>query len=361
MSAPKFLFILKYRDNYNEFSTSYEKPYSHFSSGLYNSARFVTDMLTAAGVDCKLVQVEDNNSIDREVTLYRPTHVIIEAFWVVPEKFEILTKLHPNVVWIIRGHSEIPFLANEGIAVDWLCRYVKYPSVYIATNSKDSLHDLRIMIQHSNPEWTGSLVKQKVLYMPNYYPVPDIRIRNSSITKNYVDIACFGAIRPLKNNLTQAIAALDYAKICGKELRFHINGTRSEQGGSNNIKNIRALFDHTPHKLIEHNWMPHEELLKVLRDIDISMAVSFTESFNIVAADSVVSDVALVCSPEVYWSSRFSQADPTSTADIVRTMLRVTHPFTKRLVKSLNFKNLKNFSEGSKEVWLDWVSEESEF
>jgi hypothetical protein len=77
-------------------------------------------MLVANGVDSTIIEVIDNNGIDREVTKYKPTHVIIEALWVIPSKFEILTKLHPNVKWIIRLHSEIPFLANEGIAMEWM-------------------------------------------------------------------------------------------------------------------------------------------------------------------------------------------------------------------------------------------------
>ena len=66
------------------------------------------------------VQVVDNNDIDREIVKFQPTVVIIEAFWVVPDKFDILKILHPKVVLVVRNHSEIPFLANEGVAFEWL-------------------------------------------------------------------------------------------------------------------------------------------------------------------------------------------------------------------------------------------------
>ena len=91
----KVLFILKKRK-------SSHSNYSVVSSGLFNSANFVSDMLNKNGIESHLVEVIDNNCIDREVTQYKPTHVIIEALWVVPSKFEVLTKLHPNVEWIIR-------------------------------------------------------------------------------------------------------------------------------------------------------------------------------------------------------------------------------------------------------------------
>ena len=79
----KVLFILKERHtSHSNFMT--------ISSGLFNSASFVVDMLNKNGIESHLVEVKDNNSIDREVTKYKPTHVVIEAkftqrssgFWV---------------------------------------------------------------------------------------------------------------------------------------------------------------------------------------------------------------------------------------------------------------------------------------
>ena len=56
-------------------------------------------------------------------------------YWLV-SKFEVLQKLHPNVKWIVRLHSEIPFIANEGIAMDWIYEYQKYDNVFVSLNSK---------------------------------------------------------------------------------------------------------------------------------------------------------------------------------------------------------------------------------
>ncbi len=129
----KILFICKKRKTYGS------GPYTHIvSSGLLNSAKFVNDMLVKNGVNSTIVEVIDNNCINKEVTLHKPTHVIIEALWVVPSKFEVLTKLHPNVKWIIRLHSEIPFIANEGIAMEWVFECMKYKNVIVSVNSPPS-------------------------------------------------------------------------------------------------------------------------------------------------------------------------------------------------------------------------------
>jgi CRISPR/Cas system CSM-associated protein Csm3 (group 7 of RAMP superfamily) len=68
----KVLFILKERlTSHSNFTT--------ISSGLFNSAHFVVDMLNKNGIETHLVEVKDNNCIDREVKKHNPTHVVIEA------------------------------------------------------------------------------------------------------------------------------------------------------------------------------------------------------------------------------------------------------------------------------------------
>ena len=79
----KILFLLKRREDYNQ------SLHSHLglSTGLFNSASFMDDMLNDEGVESYLEVVTDNNCIDKQVSKYRPTHVIIEALWVTPAKF----------------------------------------------------------------------------------------------------------------------------------------------------------------------------------------------------------------------------------------------------------------------------------
>ncbi len=215
----KVLFILKKRQ-------SSHPNYSSVSSGLLNSAKFVSDMLNKNGIESNLVEVNDNNCIDREVTKYKPTHVIIEALWVVPSKFEVLTKLHPNVKWIIRLHSDISFLANEGIAIDWIYQYTKYPNVIISANDYDTNENF------------SDLTNRAFLYLPNYYPVGFFnKNKPKPFFKKELNIGCFGAVRPLKNQLIQAVAAIDYADTYGKKLKFHINVKRIEGKGEPVLKN----------------------------------------------------------------------------------------------------------------------------
>ena len=192
-------------------------------------------MLTDAGIPAELEVAIDNNCIDRLVNKHKPTHVIIEALWVVPSKFTVLTRLHPTVKWIIRLHSEMPFMAGEGMAMDWVGEYAKFPQLIIGVNASRMLTEIRSYLSVAN-RWTEDNTNNKVIYMPNFYP-QDYVTKPFPKDKYWVDIACFGAVRPLKNHMLQAVAALKFAKKIGKQLRFHINSGRIEMKGDSVMNN----------------------------------------------------------------------------------------------------------------------------
>src|SRR6185503_4885939 len=251
------LFILKRKDfpygDYGNSNYSGDKFCGSMQTGLLNSANFINEMLQNNGVFSELVVVHDNNDIDREVTKYKPSFVIIEALWVVPEKFDILQRLHPDVTWVIRLHSAIPFIANEGIAMKWILSYLDHPNVLVSTNDLRLLKELKFLA-NLKPE----MPSDKILYQPNYYP-PVFSRKAFNRDSDFIDVGCFGAIRPMKNQLTQAIAAVRFADDLGKTLRFHINGDRIEMKGSPVLHNLIGLFEQIPdHELIMHDWSKHE-------------------------------------------------------------------------------------------------------
>lgn len=328
----RILFVLKKRTVYSEYS------YAYVNSGLYNSAKFVDNMLVNNGIDSRLVEVNDNNEIDKYVTEHKPTTVIIEALFVVPEKFEVLTRLHPNVRWIIRLHSELSFIANEGIAVEWLREYVKYSNVFIAANSKIFIEGM----QH--------ILGESIIYLPNYYP--NIYKRDGVIKdRRYVDIGLFGSIRPLKNGLTQAVAAIIYANSENKILRLHINTERVEQRGENPLKNIRALFKDSKHKLIEHKWLNHGDFVDLVSTMDLGLQVSLSETYNIVAADFVMQEIPIVTSEEISFVSGISQVrvekDVSEIFDAMEWSV-----ILKMIVTKINKIKLKINSYKARRTWI---------
>jgi hypothetical protein len=300
---PKVLFICKQRPS--KYGASY---------GLLNSCRFLCNALKSMGVDAKTIEVVDNNGIDREVHQYKPSHVFIEALWVVPDKFDVLIPLHPTVQWHVRLHSNTPFIANEGVAMAWIKKYLKlqakYPQFHLAPNALKMIDDIK-------QTFRADTVYTPNIYQPHYSP--NVGEHDTPVDKlpGVLSIGCFGAVRPMKNQLIQAMAAIAFADEIGKELHFHINHSRLEQNGDNPYKNMVALFEGTKHKLVEHEWLDHDKFLTLIRRMDLGLQVSFSETFNIVAADFVHVKVPLVGSDEITWLNSIYKADQTSLDNIV--------------------------------------------
>jgi len=346
----RVMFILKRREDYNA------QMHNHIglSTGLYNSASFVNDMLVEKNIESKLVVVTDNNDIDREVTAYKPTHVIIEALWVVPSKFTVLEKLHPTVKWIIRLHSEMPFMAGEGMAMDWLGDYSSFDNIIIAINAPRMLAEIRDYLQIRN-SWSNKMTNEKVIYLPNYYPQTGYKTKTINCNKEHIDIACFGAIRPLKNHLVQAFASLDFAKKINKKLRFHVNAGRIEMQGHPVINNLKGLFTQLStagHELVNHQWTPRDHFLKLCSTMDLGLQCSFSETFNIVGADLISQGVPLIGSTEIPWSISWFNANPTNSQDI-STKLSRAYDWSYLNVKS-NQWSLTCYTTRTQEIWVKY-------
>jgi hypothetical protein len=338
---PRVLFVLKERISYhNNKIVSY---------GLINSCNFVAEQLIERGIDTHIVQVTDNNCIDKAVSHYKPTHCIIEALWVVPSKFKILARLHPKIHWIIRIHSMIPFLAMESFSFEWITELLKLHrkgyNVTVATNNEECTRQLNSLFGH-------------VLALPNMYYEPDYVCRlKEHHSKQELHVGCFGALRPLKNVVQQAVWAVEFAQKQNKKLVFHINHSLHEHNHTDSVhRNLEALFDNLPqHTLINHHWIDHMNFMRVVAQMDLGMQISFSETFNIVAADFVHSDVPIVVSNEISWITPELKVDPSSSEDVFEAMRKALSDRSTRYVRA-NKKKLNEYNEHSLKLWLEFLS-----
>lgn len=328
----RVLFVLKYRSNPYDYASSWGGDHTKpLSSGLFNSAKMVCDMLVDLKVPAKLVHVYDNNGIHAEIVKFAqqdggwkpPTDVIIEAFWVVPEKFDELKRACPYVKrWIVRNHSHTPFLANEGMAFDWTLRYIR-DDVLVGCNDPRMLSETRFLARHAFPHLNAREIERRVPFLPNYYPLPPKCTKKVDLTKMVLNVGCFGAVRPLKNHVMQAIAAIKLADKLEKRLHFHINGSRVEMQGSPILNNLRHLFSHyRRHELIEHPWLDHDEFKTLVGKMDLVMQVTLSETFNIVAADAITRGVPMITSRDVPWAADSLTASPRDVDDMVEAATR---------------------------------------
>jgi len=317
------------------------------TSGLFNSANFVVRFLKEQGYTAELTPVQDSNAIDRVVTQANPDIVVLEALWVPPAKLAELVAIprHAKRKWVIRIHSKAPFLANEGLATRWIWQYttIESDNIIIAPNTRELSEQLSAAMPGGN-----------FICLPNIYNPPKFKPTRPSRIKHRVDIGCFGAIRPMKNTYQQALAAISFAESRDLQLFFHVNASRVEQKGDNVLKNLVALFECSPHRLVQHGWYQHREFLLCAEKMDLAMQVSFSESFNIVSADCVTAGVPTVVSDDIEWMPKFLQTSPTSHKGMVKKLARawkwrVFSTWLQRLYLAIY--NIK-----AKLAWLRWIN-----
>ena len=330
----KILFLTKKNECYS-FRTNHRR-----SSGLWNSIQFIVSELKKHSINVGIEEVVDGNCINKWLTIYKPKILVLEALWVTPEKIRELKGIHKNVKFVCRLHSGIPFLALEGIALEWVLAYAKL-GVTIAANSKESFDALSCVVK-----------KKDITYLPNIYPVCGPLYRYTT-KRNYIRVVCAGAIRPMKNHLIQALAAIQYAKEVKKELYFHVNSTRIETGGEPVLKNLRALFkEHTHAHLVEDAWRERTNFRFYLGDMDLGMQVSLTETFSIVSADYVSAMIPMVVSKEISWASCLSKAPDNDVGKIVKAMHRAMRW---SFIVTLNRFLLHWYSYKSTKIWLKFL------
>lgn len=331
----KILFLLKKNLIYGSQTSVIAK------SGLLNSARITSSQLEKhLGVKTELEVCVDGNEVDKFLHKHKPKICIIEAIWVTPEKMRELVKLHRRVKFVVLIHSEVPFLANEGNAIDWIEQYNEIDRLYPAFNSERTFKQFNEL----------DIID---IYLPNIYLDVENKKQEKGDHCGIINVASFGAIRPFKNQLIQAMAAIIFANRNNWLLKFHMNTTRAEQGGESVLKNIRALFDTNKHELIEHGWMERDKFLHVISTMDLCLQVSLSESFNITAADSVHEGVPVVVSRTIDWMPSSQQADTEDLEDIVEKM---EHSIIRRgsVVRKAT-RYLKRYNDRAIDAWKDFL------
>ena len=124
------------------------------------------------------------------------------------------------------------------------------------------------------------------------------------------------------------------------------------------LRNLKCFFEQLydkGHELVNHNWTPREEFLKICASMDVGMQCNFSETFNIVGADLVSQGVPFVSSKEVPWSSEIFNANPSYSEEICSKLLKA-YKYGKINV-FLNKMNLKGYTTLSKNIWIEYFKD----
>lgn len=322
-------------------------------NGVSLSTYLITNALRVNEVKCSIAGVSTPDEIPYVVMLHRPKVVIIETLWIDPKYFAKYIEQFPDVTWIVREHSDSSFRVYEENAFAWILEYLRL-GVEVMCNSIRSVSDVIGMAD------AAGLNTDLVSYGPNIYPTPRKEsLKHDRRQGSTVDIGCFGAVRPMKNHITQALAAAIFSNACDVHVNFHINGYDIPGYVDPVLNNLRNMFAQFPNcTLIEHGWMSHADFLGVLDNIDICSQVSFTETFNIVAADAMSRGVPLVTSSEVPWIGNYAHRDTTSAEDIAEGYFEIwEEPHRDHVERILAQRaDMEAYSDRAIEIWLARIS-----
>lgn len=325
--SPLTMFIIKKHQSYGDYNQGH--------NSLKTATTFIVDLLRCEGHKVRLAEAADENSVQGFIMEFNPKTVILEALWVTPRKMEWLKKNFPKVRFVVRVNSETPFLAAEGIGVEWIVAYMML-GVDVAFNSSYARDDFGVL---------GDSI-----FLPNYYPMRKIRGARPEHPR-HVSIGCFGAMRLLKNQTEQAFAAVRWARHLGKKLKFHMNDAPDSVEVNAIKKSVRAVIDNTDSELVLHPWLPHDEFLELVEQMDYCLQVSLSDSFNLTAADAVSLGVPLIGSSAVRWLPGMAQADTGSSKSIFEKLKF----FGGSIGVALNHAALHEYLRHSVHVWNEFI------
>lgn len=276
------------------------------------------------------------------------THCVIEAPWISANRLQQMLFKHPNIHFIVRSHSQVGFLQVEAGAIkiirDMLSMQDSVLNLTVAANSTR----LANFLEHT--------YKSQCLYLPNLYDISRVHRKHAKYHDHRtLRVSSFGALRLLKNHTTAAAAAMMIAEQRGCDLEFWVSVNREEHG-KGILQSLRNMFENVPGmKLVENPWQPWSDFCRTVAHMDLCMQVSHTETFNIVAADSVAEGVPCVVSPAIEWLPSTWQVD----VDKVEDMARVgSYLLSDPYAPAQGLKALETFCNTGEATWMSYLGEQ---
>jgi hypothetical protein len=244
------------------------------------------------------------------------THVIISAPWMSRHDMERLIEFFPRIQFVIECHSNVGFLQADPNGVEIIRAVIALSATHrnlrLGGNSRAFV------------EWASKVYGVHVVLLPNLYPItkPCKSHWNGSLP---IKIGVFGAVRPQKNFMTAAAAAMLIQQKLQLPVELHMSDGGEGDGGSVS-RAINQMVKGVPDfKLIRHQWRPWSEFIEIVERMDLLIQPSYTESFNMITADGIVAGVPSVVSEAIRWAPESWKADSDNVLDIARVGVKLLH------------------------------------
>ena len=281
--------------------------------GLNVAALTNARVLNQHRIHCTVFPVRHNIDLVNSIDEYNQehehplTHVIISAPWLSKMDMESLIKHFSTIQFVIESHSNVGFLQADPWSLERFRQAMelshKYPNIKVAGNSARFV------------DWMRLAYEEDVVLLPNLYPTFPIR-QHCKSPDGVTKIGAFGAVRPQKNFMTAAAAAIAIQKMIGAPVEFHMSTGGEGDGGSVSRAISEMCHDIPNFTLIRHAWRPWEHFIELISDMDLMLQPSYTESFNMITADGILVGVPSVVSSAITWAPKYWKADSDDALDI---------------------------------------------
>lgn len=321
-----------------------------------NVAGFTTaKVLREQGIDVSVFPVRHNVDVVNAIDKYNEshekplTHVCISAPWLTAWDLKALLEHFPTTQFVILSHSNVGFLQADPGGVDLLRHYLKlaetHPNLRVGGNSFRFVEWLRAAYAED---------AEHTILLPNLYPLDRICVKPAWDGFSPIKIGAFGAVRPEKNFMTAAAAAVLIHRHFGVPVEFHMSsGGEGDQGRT--APAIEQMVKDLPgFTLVRHNWAFWDNFIHLVAEMDLLIQVSYTESFNMVTADGIGVGVPSVVSPAIYWCPDSWKADPDDATEVGHVGIKLlTHHHERRK----GYIALQEHNRKSLAYWLDFLGE----
>ena len=317
--------------------------------GLHVAGFSTAKVLEADGFDVTVFPVRHNVDIVESVDHYNETHaepithIVISAPWLSVWDLEALLINFHSTQFVVLSHSNVGFLQADPDGVYLLRQYMelsrRYPNLKVGGNSARFV------------DWMRDAYGYDAVLLPNLYSLENCKPdRRWDFGAPVLNIGAFGAVRPYKNLMTAAAAAVVISKQLFVPVNFHITyGGESDSTGI--VSAIEQMLANTRVKLVAHRWEFWDKFVELVGSMDLLLQPSYTESFNMVTADGVFMGIPSVVSSAISWAPGQWKADSDNATEIARVGLRLLIEGTAEAGR----RALRNHNESSLHYWQKFL------
>jgi hypothetical protein len=276
----------------------------------------VWPILSVADLNNRLQQSRGSTLAQSQVPV---SHVVISAPWLPTTDLMQLCNTWHDISFIVVSHSNVGFLQADSNGVELLRQ---------DADLQTSSLNFRIGANSSKfVEWWRDVYHTPMRWLPNMYDLSAaVTVPQHYTPGKTLRIGSFGATRPLKNLLTAGAAALAIAGRLQQDLEFYVSSGRAEGGGDTITRALLALFAGLPNaKVVQTGWQPWPGFRRVVRNMDLLIQPSYTESFCMVVADGIAEGVPSVTSDAIDWVPARWTAACDNTLDIANAGINLLH------------------------------------